>query len=79
MNETPSQPAGWRMTPLVQLTLARFREFFREPAAVCSTSSAAERSSRRRLQGPHPGRRCRDSKASEGPGNRPFAFGRSEM
>lgn len=28
----PSQ--GWRMTPLVQLTLARFREFFREPAAV---------------------------------------------
>ncbi|MDB5313946.1 MAG: type transporter [Gemmataceae bacterium] len=32
--EPPPHPAGWRMTPLVQLTLARFREFFREPAAV---------------------------------------------
>jgi ABC-2 type transport system permease protein len=27
-------PSGWRMAPLVQLTLSRFREFFREPAAV---------------------------------------------
>lgn len=28
------QPSGWRTLPLVQLTLSRFREFFREPAAV---------------------------------------------
>jgi ABC-2 type transport system permease protein len=31
----PGPPPGeWRATPLVQLTLARFREFYREPAAV---------------------------------------------
>lgn len=34
MTDTPSQPGGWRMAPLAQLTLARLREFFREPAAV---------------------------------------------
>jgi len=35
MNETPTRESGgWRMKPLAQLTLARFREFFREPAAV---------------------------------------------
>lgn len=35
MTEPPTpSPGGWRNTPLAQLTLARFREFFREPAAV---------------------------------------------
>lgn len=35
MNDAPLQPpAGWSATPLAQLMLARFRTFFREPAAV---------------------------------------------
>lgn len=35
MNETPkTEPSRWRMHPLAQLMLARFRTFFREPAAV---------------------------------------------
>jgi len=34
MNEASPERLGWRAAPLVQLTLARFREFFREPAAV---------------------------------------------
>ncbi len=29
-----SEPRGWREHPLVQLTLVRYREFFREPEAV---------------------------------------------
>jgi ABC-type multidrug transport system permease subunit len=34
MGEREPTPSWWRRTPLAQLTLARLREFYREPAAV---------------------------------------------
>ena len=58
------------------------RRRFREPGARRRAQPARRRNAsslRRRLQPHRPGRRCRDSEASEGPGNRPFAFERSEM
>ena len=40
MGETDSPGGWWQRSPLAQLTLARLREFYREPAAVLPNSGS---------------------------------------